>query len=151
MRQIEKTRRAINMVRQKYGAAERRGKRAKGCFARFHWKERYAKERRRAGRAARRGSLCGAEVCEGKAPHKRNAAAQKERRRTKGTPPHKRNAAAQKKRKGSPKAEIFIRFSKSCRRTLIKYDILDKSVLSGAKEIFGRIYGKENNRVRYRR
>lgn len=67
--------------------------------------------------------------------------------RAKGTPPHKRNAAAQKKRKGSAKAEIFIRFSKSCRRTLIKYDILDKSVLSGAKEIFGRIYGKENNRV----
>lgn len=72
--------------------------------------------------------MCGAEACEGKLPHKRNA-------------------AAQKKRKGSPKAEIFIRFSKSCRRTLIKYDILDKSVLSGAKEIFGRIYGKENNRV----
>lgn len=71
--------------------------------------------------------------------------------RAKGTPPYKRNAAAQKKRKGSAKAEIFIRFSKSCRRTLIKYDILDKSVFSGAKEIFGRIYGKENNRVRYRR
>lgn len=73
------------MVRQKYGAAERRGKRAKGCFARFHWKERYAKERRRAGRAARRGNLCGAEACEGKLPHKRNAAAQKERRRAKET------------------------------------------------------------------
>ena len=78
------------------------------------------------GKPARSGSMRG------------QSAAQKERRRGKG---------AQRERKGSAKAEIFIRFSKSCRRTLIKYDILDKSVLSGAKEIFGRIYGKENNRV----
>ncbi len=68
------------MVRQKYGAAERRGKRAKGCFARFHWKERNAKESRRAGRAARGGggSLRGAEPCGGNLPPKRTAPPKKE-------------------------------------------------------------------------
>lgn len=79
------------MVRQKYGAAKiwrGRAPRKTGerMFRPFSLEGAVCEGKPPCGKgSAEGGSLRGAEACEGKLPHKRNAAAQKERRRAKET------------------------------------------------------------------